>query len=122
LLAGRKLAPPPRGPQPPLKPLSDSELRVLRYLPTHLSAPEIARELYVSPNTVKTHMRNLDGKLAIHTRADAVDRARAVGCSHPLVCERQSVPNPHRTEPYSKPLFGGSSVRDRSSRLQECSE
>jgi len=36
-----------------------SELRVLRYLPTHLSAPEIAAELSVSTTTVKTHLRNL---------------------------------------------------------------
>src|SRR5215831_3368524 len=51
LLAGRKLAPPPAGP-PPLEPLSDSEIRVLRYLPTNLTGPEIAGELYVSHNTV----------------------------------------------------------------------
>src|SRR5262249_59565722 len=49
LLAGRKLAPPPAGP-PPLEPLSKSELRVLRYLPTNLSGPEIAGELCVSHN------------------------------------------------------------------------
>jgi LuxR family transcriptional regulator, maltose regulon positive regulatory protein len=38
----------------PVEPLSASELRVLRYLPTNLTGPEIANELYVSPNTVKT--------------------------------------------------------------------
>src|SRR6516162_3817430 len=54
LLAGRKLAPPPAGPPSPLEPLSGSELRVLRYLPTNLTGPEIAGELYVSFNTVKT--------------------------------------------------------------------
>ncbi|MGH3175161.1 MAG: AAA family ATPase, partial [Streptosporangiaceae bacterium] len=41
------------------EPLSSSEIRVLRYLPTNLTAPEIAGELSVSRNTVKTHMRNL---------------------------------------------------------------
>src|SRR5262249_54903692 len=53
MLSGRKPVSSPAGPQPPLEPLSESEVRVLRYLPTHLSAPEIADELYVSPNTVK---------------------------------------------------------------------
>ena len=41
------------------EPLSHAEARVLRYLPTKLSAPEIAGELYLSVNTVKTHMRHL---------------------------------------------------------------
>jgi LuxR family transcriptional regulator, maltose regulon positive regulatory protein len=79
LLAGETPAPPPAGPQRLLDPVSKSELRVLRYLPTHLSAQEIAGELYVSPNTVKTHMRTLYAKLGAHSRAEAVDRARALG-------------------------------------------
>jgi LuxR family maltose regulon positive regulatory protein len=61
------------------EPLLDSEVRVLRYLPTNLTAPEIASELYVSRNTVKTHMRNLYAKLGTHSRAEAVERARALG-------------------------------------------
>jgi LuxR family maltose regulon positive regulatory protein len=83
LLAGRKLAPPPAGPQPPLDPLSDSELRVLRYLPTNLTGPEIAAELYVSHNTVRTHVTHLYAKLGTHTRAEAVARARALGLLAP---------------------------------------
>jgi LuxR family transcriptional regulator, maltose regulon positive regulatory protein len=83
LLAGRNLASPPAGPRPPAEPLSDSELRVLRYLPTNLSAPEIAGELYVSRNTVKTHMRNLYAKLGTHRRAEAVARARDLGLLAP---------------------------------------
>ena len=79
LLAGRTPAPPRAGPRPPLEPLSDSELRVLRYLPANLSGPEIAGELYVWHNTVRTHMRHLYGKLGTHTRAEAVARARALG-------------------------------------------
>jgi LuxR family maltose regulon positive regulatory protein len=82
LLAGNRPAP-PAGPQPSLEPLSHSELRVLRYLPTHLSAPEIARELSVSTSTVKTHMRNLYTKLGGHSRAEAVERARALGLLAP---------------------------------------
>jgi LuxR family maltose regulon positive regulatory protein len=79
LLAGRGRAQPPAGPQPLREPLLDSEVRVLRYLPTNLTAPEIASELYVSRNTVKTHMRNLYAKLGTHSRAEAVERARALG-------------------------------------------
>ena len=65
------------------EPLSHSELRVLRYLPTHLSAPEIAGELSVATSTVKTHLRNLYTKLDGHSRADAVERARALGLLAP---------------------------------------
>lgn len=56
--------------------LSRTELRVLRYLPTNLSRSAIARELYVSVNTVSTHIRNIYSKLDARTRAEAVDRAR----------------------------------------------
>jgi LuxR family maltose regulon positive regulatory protein len=56
--------------------LSRSELRVLRYLPTNLTRPEIARELYVSINTVNTHIRNIYSKLGARDRSSAVQRAR----------------------------------------------
>jgi len=56
--------------------LSPSELRVLRYLPTNLSRPEIASELSVSVNTVNTHMRNIYAKLRARDRSSAVQRAR----------------------------------------------
>jgi DNA-binding CsgD family transcriptional regulator len=59
LLAVRNSAPPLAGPRGPLEPLSNTEIRVMRYLPTNLTGPEIARELSVSRNTVKTHIRNL---------------------------------------------------------------
>ena len=75
-------AAPPGGPQPPqplLAPLSGSEIRVLRYLPTNLTVPEIARELSLSPNTVRTHTRHLYEKLDAHTRAETVNRALALG-------------------------------------------
>lgn len=63
--------------------LSESELRILRYLPTNLSAPEMAREFHVSVNTVKTHMRHLYAKLGVHRRGEAVDRARSLGLLAP---------------------------------------
>jgi LuxR family transcriptional regulator, maltose regulon positive regulatory protein len=56
--------------------LSPSELRVLRYLPTNLTRPEIAQELYVSINTVNTHIRNVYSKLGARDRSSAVQRAR----------------------------------------------
>jgi LuxR family maltose regulon positive regulatory protein len=58
--------------------LSQTELRVLRYLPTNLSRPDIARELRVSVNTVNTHMRNIYSKLDAGSRTAAVERARSL--------------------------------------------
>jgi len=66
-----------------IEPLSQSEIRVLRYLPTNLSAREIARELSVSLNTVRTHMRHLFAKLGVHRRSEAVVGARALGLLAP---------------------------------------
>src|SRR5262249_61558496 len=87
LLAGQTPAPPAR-PQPLLEPLSSSEIRVLRYLPTNLTMPEIAGELYVSLNTVRTHMRHLYAKLGTHRRAEAVARARDLGLLAPSALKR----------------------------------
>ena len=64
-------------------PLSGSEMRVLRYLPTNLSAPEIAAELSLSVNTVRTHMRHVYEKLGAHGRSEAVELARAHGLIAP---------------------------------------
>jgi len=63
--------------------LTDSETRILRYLPTHLTAPEIAGELFLSVNTVGTHLRHLYAKLGAHSRHEAVDRARTLGLLAP---------------------------------------
>ena len=83
LLAGQAPAAPRVEPRPPSEPLSDSEIRVLRYLPTQLTRPEIANELFLSDNTVSTHMRHLYAKLGVHNRREAVDRARALGLLAP---------------------------------------
>ncbi len=61
---------------PPTEELSPGELKVLRYLPTNLSRPEIAGELSVSPNTVSTHIRSIYAKLGVRDRSSAVRRAR----------------------------------------------
>jgi LuxR family maltose regulon positive regulatory protein len=65
---------PERLPQP--EELSPSELRVLRYLPTNMTRPEIAQELYVSINTVNTHIRNIYSKLGARDRSSAIQYAR----------------------------------------------
>ncbi|OHV38066.1 LuxR C-terminal-related transcriptional regulator [Pseudofrankia sp. EUN1h] len=58
--------------------LSERELAVLSYLPTMLTTAEIAAELYVSVNTVKTHLKSIYRKLDVARRRDAVHRARAL--------------------------------------------
>ena len=83
VLAG---SPPPARPSEPgalREELSPSELRVLRYLPSNLSAIEIGHELYLSFHTVKTHMRNIYAKLGVHSRTEAVERARELGLLAP---------------------------------------
>mgnify|MGYP003624058350 CR=1 FL=1 len=52
---------------------------MLQYLPTHLSFPEIADELFVSRNTVKTHVRAVYRKLGASSRSEAVLQARDAG-------------------------------------------
>ena len=90
LLSGTTRSAPPPGGQAgwacgrgPDEQLTDSETRILRYLPTHLTAPEIASELFLSVNTVSTHTRHLYAKLGAHSRHQAVDRARALGLLAP---------------------------------------
>ena len=83
-----KMAPPrPRGALEEtarlIEPLSRSEVRVLRYLPTNLRTPEVARELSLSVHTVRTHMRHIFAKLGVHRRTEAVTRARALGLLAP---------------------------------------
>jgi LuxR family transcriptional regulator, maltose regulon positive regulatory protein len=75
-------------PRPPLGPLSKSEIRVLKYLAIHLSAPKIAGEPSLSTSTVKTHMRNLYRKLGAHSRAEAVQSGRVLGLLAPPARQR----------------------------------
>jgi LuxR family maltose regulon positive regulatory protein len=76
VLHGSSPAAKPRSSLPPAEELSPGELRVLRYLPTNLSRPQIAGELSVSPNTVSTHLRSIYAKLQVRDRSSAVQRAR----------------------------------------------
>ena len=63
----------------PFRELSERELAVLRRLPSPLSQRELAAELYVSRNTLKTHMRAIFDKLGVRSRAEAIARARELG-------------------------------------------
>jgi len=76
LLRGAPAPPTDRERLPQPEELSPSELRVLRFLPTNLTRPEISQELYVSINTVNTHIRNIYSKLGARDRSSAVQRAR----------------------------------------------
>jgi len=62
-----------------VEPLSERELEVLRLLTTHLSSTEIGEELCISANTVRFHIKNIYGKLGVHRRSDAIDRASELG-------------------------------------------
>jgi LuxR family maltose regulon positive regulatory protein len=59
-----------------IEPLSDRELEVLRLIAARVRGPEIAGRLFVSLNTVKTHIRNIYGKLDVHSRHEAVEVAK----------------------------------------------
>jgi LuxR family transcriptional regulator, maltose regulon positive regulatory protein len=61
------------------EPLSEREQAILRYLPTMMSNQEIAGELFVSVNTVKTHLKAIYRKLDVSGRREAVQRGRELG-------------------------------------------
>ena len=73
------LALPPDGDQPPallVEPLTDREREVLLHVSGMLNTAEVAEQMYISVNTVKTHLRNIYRKLAAAHRNEAVRRAR----------------------------------------------
>jgi LuxR family transcriptional regulator, maltose regulon positive regulatory protein len=71
-----------------LEPLSDRELAVLRFLPTMMSNAEIAAEMFVSVNTVKTHLKHVYRKLDVADRRDCVRRARELRLLSPGLGDR----------------------------------
>jgi LuxR family maltose regulon positive regulatory protein len=81
LLAARSSSPAPSlasssQPSALLDPLTEREQEILRLLPTHLSSTEIADQLYVSKNTVRSHIGHIYDKLGVHSRVAAVERAQ----------------------------------------------
>ena len=86
--------PPSRGtPRQPAVILTERELLVLRFLPSHLGNAEIARECLISVNTVKGHLKNIYAKLGVSTRAETVERARLLGLLRPAT--PSPVPDPY---------------------------
>ena len=72
--------PRPRGtPRQPTVILTERELAVLRFLPSHLTNAEIASECLMSVNTVKSHLKSIYAKLGVSSRAETVERARLLG-------------------------------------------
>ena len=61
-----------------LNPLTDRELATLRYLASDLSIPEIAEQMIVAPSTIRTYVKRIYGKLDVHNRIEAVNRARSL--------------------------------------------
>jgi LuxR family maltose regulon positive regulatory protein len=61
------------------EPLSEREREVLRLLGSELKGPEMARELFISMNTLRTHTKSIFGKLGVNNRLAAVRRARELG-------------------------------------------
>ena len=62
-----------------VEPLSERELDVLRLLATDLDGPDIARQLFVSLNTMRTHTKSIYAKLGVNSRRAAVRRAEELG-------------------------------------------
>lgn len=112
LLAGRTPAS-LTGPEPLDEALSDSEMRVLRYLPSNLSAPEISDELYLSVSTIKTHIQHIYAKLGVHRRTEAVERARALGLLAP------SSLGTHSPSPGARPAIHSNGMRTTHPRRSE---
>lgn len=78
---GMEVTAPSRQKRHIIEPLSDREMEVLRLLPTGLSSTEMAEELTISVNTLRTHLKNIYAKLGVHSRYEAIERARETGLS-----------------------------------------
>ncbi len=75
------LGAPPHGRRagPPTVILSERDRAVLRFLPSGLTNQEIAKECFMSVNTVKTHLKSIYATLGVSSRTGAVERARLLG-------------------------------------------
>jgi LuxR family maltose regulon positive regulatory protein len=71
-----------RSDQPLIEPLTERELEVLRCLASDLTMEEIGRQLFVARSTIRSHAKSIYGKLNVHSRREAVRRARALGLLH----------------------------------------
>lgn len=71
--------------------LTEREIAVLRLLRGSLTLPEIAAELELSPNTIKTHTRTMYRKLGVHNRRDAISQGQETGILSSSVAKRHEV-------------------------------
>jgi DNA-binding NarL/FixJ family response regulator len=71
-IAQRVAAARDRAERRPIEPLTPRELEVLRALAEGLSTPEICDRLFIAPNTLRTHVQNIMGKLRVHSKLEAV--------------------------------------------------
>jgi LuxR family maltose regulon positive regulatory protein len=69
--------------QPLIKPMTNREVQILDLLGQHLQNKEIAVKLFISPETVKTHLNNIYRKLNVTGRLQAVEKANTLGILHP---------------------------------------
>ena len=90
-----------------IEPLSERELDVLRLPGTELDGPDIARELMVSLNTMRTHTKHIYAKLAVTSRRAAIRRAAELGCAgnpQPATLTRRSrTTGPEQATPADHP-------------------
>jgi LuxR family maltose regulon positive regulatory protein len=78
-IQGKGLHPSPSTLQPLMEPLSERERQVLRLLAGDLTSAEIADVLFISANTVRSHVKSIYGKLNVHQRSAALERAKELG-------------------------------------------
>lgn len=90
------------------EPLSERELVVLRYMPTSMPYAEVATELFVSVNTVKTHVRHVYRKLDVDSRRDAVARAIELRLLSPSASAGATTPRP-TLRSHTNRIAGGAS-------------
>ncbi|MBN1260022.1 MAG: tetratricopeptide repeat protein [Anaerolineae bacterium] len=75
--------PPAASPQALIEPLTERELELLRLLPADLTTAEIAEQLVISYHTARTHLKHIYEKLVVHSRHEAITRARALNLLEP---------------------------------------
>jgi LuxR family maltose regulon positive regulatory protein len=73
------ISPPSPPPQPLIEPLTNRELEILELLAQRRQNKEIAEKLFISTETVKSHLKNIYGKLNISNRRQAVEKAKKIG-------------------------------------------
>ena len=94
-----------RAPSSLAEPLTEREVEILRLAASGISVDEIATRLFVSPNTVKTHLTHLYAKLGVRGRPDAIRAALHFGCLSPAdICPHRYPPDQPDPEQSDSPV------------------